>query len=406
MSNNAWVMDPVAFVNPSLYRPTFFELAAPFGLRPGAPAATLSDPSSFVTSDPPKRAVDTRLTQRLGARTVNRIDLSGYVGTDASAAAVNLTMVSPTADGYVTSWPCDQPQPATSNVNAARGTTRAAHAVVDLTADRSICVYAHVATDLVVDVNGWYVPSTSAGLGFHPVDSARIFDSRSPARRFSAGEVRRIAVPAGAQAIAANITVTEPQSAGYVTVYPCGAQLPAASSVNVDAGETAANLVQVGASNGEVCVYSFMRAHVVVDLVGTYDTAADGLHYQSVAPVRVADTRSGVGTVRGMVAFDAGRFGVLSAQAPVALPAVPGNVRAVMTSLIVVSARSGGWGVIGPCRDDAMRAPSPTSTLNYSAGAIVANQSIVATRATSNRDVCSYSTSPAYHVVDLVGWFV
>ena len=406
LSNNAWIMDPVAVNDPGLYRPTFFEVAAPFGLQPGAPAATLSAPSNFVTADPPERAVDTRLTQRLGARTVNRIDLSGYVAPDATAAAVNLTMVSPAADGYITAWPCDQPQPATSNVNAMRGDTRAAHAVVDLTVDRSICVYAHVATNLVVDVNGWYVPPTSGGLGYHPVDSTRLVDSRTPARRFAAGEVRRIAVPAGAQAIAANVTVTEAQSGGYVTVYPCAEQPPQVSSVNVAAGETAANLVQVGVSNDEVCVYSYMRAHVVIDLVGTYDTAPDGLQYQSVAPLRVADTRRGVGTVKGIVALDAAGFGVLSAQAPVALPAVPGNVRAVMTSLIVVSARSGGWGVIGPCRDDERRAPSPTSTLNFSAGEVVANQSIVPTQATTGRPVCSFSTSPAYHVVDLVGWFV
>jgi hypothetical protein len=53
-----------------------------------------------------------------------------------------------------------------------------------------------------------------------------------------------------------------------------------------------------------------------------------------------------------------------------------------------------------------MRAPSPTSTLNYSAGEVVANQSITPTLATTGRNVCSYATSPAYHVVDLVGWFV
>jgi hypothetical protein len=406
MSNNAWTMDPVAFNNPALYRPTFFELAPTFGLQRGAPVATLSAPAGFVTVTPPTRDFDSRSTRRLEARTIQRIDLASHVAADASAAALNLTMVSPAADGYVTAWPCDQPQPATSNVNAARGMTRAAHAVVDLSADRAICVYAHVATNLVVDVNGWYVPSPSAGLGFHPIEAQRIVDTRSPSRRFAAGEMRRIPVPAGASAIAANITVTDPQSAGFVTVYPCGTRLPTVSSVNVAAGETAANLVQVGVAGGEVCVYSYMRTHVVIDLVGTYDTAADGLRYQSVAPTRVADTRTGVGTVQGMIAFDGRGFGVFAAQAPVALPMVPPNVRAVMTSMVVISTRDAGWGVISSCRDDVARAPSSTSTLNYSVGGVVANQSIVPTMTTSGREVCTFATSPAYHVVDLVGWFV
>ena len=34
-----------------------------------------------------------------------------------------------------------------------------------------------------------------------------------------------------------------------------------------------------------------VRTHIVIDLEGTYDGAADGLHYQAVAPTRLADTR-------------------------------------------------------------------------------------------------------------------
>jgi secreted trypsin-like serine protease len=76
-------------------------------------------------------------------------------------------------------------------------------------------------------------------------------------------------VPAsGASAVSVNVTVTEPNAPGYVTVYPCGDR-PLASNVNFDAGQTVANSVIAPVSaDGRICVYSPVPTHVVVDLLG------------------------------------------------------------------------------------------------------------------------------------------
>ena len=60
-------------------------------------------------------------------------------------------------------------------------------------------------------------------------------------------------VPAtGVGAVSMNVTVTQPDGGGYVTVFPCGVQ-PTASSLNYVPGQTVANAVIAPVSaQGEV----------------------------------------------------------------------------------------------------------------------------------------------------------
>ena len=68
-----------------------------------------------------------------------------------------------------------------------------------------------------------------------------------------------------------NVTVTEPEAAGYATVYPCGIEPPLASNLNFIGDQTVANasIVKVG-TNGEVCVYNSQTTHLVVDASGYF----------------------------------------------------------------------------------------------------------------------------------------
>jgi len=404
ISNNAWQMEPLAFDNPTLYQPRLFELTAPPEL-PSPQWAPTTAPLGFVPTSPPIRAVDTRETHRLGQGQVLRVGLAGLVGDGAEAAVIDLAAVNPSASGFLTAWSCDEPMPSTSNLNYVAGGIRATHAIVTLSADSSICVFTMVATDVLVDVTGSY-STASAALRFHPVSPTRIYDSRVSGGEWSIGETREVTVPPGASAVAMNVTVTEPDGPGFVTVYPCQAALPVISNVNYVTGQIVANLVQSGVADGQVCVHSSNRAHIVIDLQGTYDTEADGLQYQAVAPARLVDTRSGLGSVFGRVAMDTRGNTALPSNAPVATTAVPGNVEALVVSMIAVSPRTSGWAEIGPCLEPAYATPYKSSTLNFVADDIVANQAITPTRTASGADTCTFATSPAFHVVDLTGWFV
>jgi len=404
LSNNAWRMDPLALDNPTIYQPRLFELAAPASLAAPQLSAT-TDPLGFVPTTPPIRAIDTRDTTPVGQGQVLRVSLVGAVAEDARAAVIDLAAVDPSGAGYLTAWSCDEEMPPTSNLNYLVGATRATHAVVKLATDASICVFSMVRTDVLVDVTGSY--STDPGsLQFHPMAPTRLYDSRLIGGIWQAGETRAIDVPIDAAAVAINVTITEPAESGFVTVFPCQDTLPVVSSINYVPGQVVANLAQIGVTDGQVCVHSRARSHIVIDLQGTYDSHDDGLRYQAVAPTRLVDTRAGVGSVFGRVGADAGPYGILPANAPVATSAVPPSVEALMVSMIAVSPRSSGWAQIGPCVEPAHFVPYRSSTLNFVANDVVANQAITPTRASSGADVCSFATSPAYHVVDLTGWFV
>ena len=403
ISNNAWQMNPLALDNPSLYQPRLFELAPPPGLAVPQISPT-TEPLGFLPTSPPIRAMDTRQSVRVAAGQTLRVPLAGVVPAGSRAAVIDLAAVDPSGDGYLTAWSCDQAMPPTSNLNYVGGATRATHSVVSLAADASICVFSLMESDVLVDVTGSYSSAPSA-LGFRPQAPTRIYDSRVADGALQPGETRVIAVPPNAAAVSANVTITEPAGSGFLTVFPCQDALPVVSSINYVAGQTVANLVQIGVSSGTICVHSLRRAEVVIDLQGTYDSAGGGLRYQAITPTRLADTRFGIGSVFGRVAMDAGAF-VLPSNAPVATSAVPAEVRALMVSMIAVTPRSAGWAQIGPCLEPAWTTPYGSSTLNFVAGDVIANQAITPTRAASGADVCTFSTSPAYHVVDLTGWFV
>ena len=68
-----------------------------------------------------------------------------------------------------------------------------------------------------------------------------------------------------------NVTVTEAVAAGFVTVFPCGAERPTASSLNVVAGATVANavVVKVGVG-GQVCVFTQSATQLVLDVDGYF----------------------------------------------------------------------------------------------------------------------------------------
>ena len=78
-------------------------------------------------------------------------------------------------------------------------------------------------------------------------------------------------VPADAGSASLNVTAVQPVGAGHLTVYPCGQQLPATSSLNYGNGQIVANaaLAALGAG-GRVCVTSSNSTEVLVDLNGWF----------------------------------------------------------------------------------------------------------------------------------------
>jgi hypothetical protein len=306
-------------------------------------------------------------------------------GAPPTAYALNLTIVSPAADGFATVHPCDQPAGATSTLNFRSGQTTAnAVPIVPLASTGLrpgiVCVTSTVATHAVVDLTGLYFPDrVGAPLATAPT---RLYDSRSGgAARVAALTLKRVPVAATSGVVGVTLVVTEPSAAGWAAVQACNAPAGRTSTLNFAAGETVANLAFVGVEEGGVCVVSSVSAHMVVDLVASQAPTAK---LDSAPPRRLLDTRDQLAWV------GAGGTAKLSL----------GATRTAMLNVTAVEPTEAGYVTVWPCS----QTPSTTSALSWSTVATVATAVVAATDSTG--DVCLRPSVATHLLVDLLGFDV
>jgi len=232
----------------------------------------------------------------------------------------------------------------------------------------------------------------------------RLVDTRSglgvvATRPLAAGETLELPITqaaASTTAVALNVTVTEPEATGFLSVFPCDQNRPKASNLNYVAGETVPNLVNVKVSvTRSVCLFAQQSTHLIVDLAGTYE-AGGGAGAQPVAPVRLLDTRTPIGVPAIAKVADgevlvlqvAGRGGVPSSGAS----AVTMNVTATETG-------GEGYVTVYPCD----RARPTASNLNDERARTVPN--LVSVRLSTAGTVCLFSQRATHLVADLAAWY-
>jgi hypothetical protein len=122
---------------------------------------------------------------------------------------------------------------------------------------------------------------TPPALSFFTVTPCRVVDTRLVGGPVAAGADRTIpivggacAVPITAKAVSLNIAVTQPSGPGNVRLFPAGAAVPTASTINYAAGQTRTNNVVVGLSvAGELTarVQPSGSTHVILDVNGYFE---------------------------------------------------------------------------------------------------------------------------------------
>jgi hypothetical protein len=403
---------------------------------------TLSDPpvvpapptGDFFSGVPPVRIMDTRSSagvcmpgpcSRLGPGQTRTLQVHGIAGVppEATAVALNVTAVSPTAASHVTVFPSGQLVPTVSNLNFSAGLVVANQVTVSIGLGGFVSVFnAAGSVDVVVDLVGYYSPA--GAVGFVPLNPpGRIMDTRVascvgprcvaigpgqtadvPVRGANAGGT---AIPIEAQVVALNVTGVAPTSATHLTIWPEGDVVPTASSLNLSVGAVRANLViaTIG-SNGTIRIRNaFGQANVVVDVLGWYQPGGD--RYVALSPRRTLDTRSGNG-----------RFGALTGGAQFdhqvrLIYRVPNDATAALLNVTVVAPAGPGHVTIFP--DGAPQVPR-TSNINFTAGQVVPNAVISAiggfvpgepSQPAGQITIFNNASSPATHVIaDLAGYFI
>jgi len=330
----------------------------------------------------------------------------GGIPSTAKAYSLNVTVVPHGELGYLTVWPTGQSEPLASTLNSLDGEVKANAAIVPAGTGEAISVFATNDTDVILDINGYFVSNTdSNGLAFYPMTPCRLVDTRPGAPStivtgtLAGGSTTTLPilssschVPAAAQAYSLNFTLVPPAAVGYLTVYPAGESRPIVSTLNDPTGMVEANAGMAPAgTGGSIDVFVTNTTDLVVDINGYFaPAAAGGLSLYALPTCRVLDTRTPTGAppFEGAInvnVIGSGCGGTSAAQAYVFnATVVPQGFLGYLTL----------WpeGSVQPV----------VSTLNAYNGFVTSNMAIVPT---SNTAISAFATSNTYLILDISGYF-
>jgi hypothetical protein len=243
------------------------------------------------------------------------------------------------------------------------------------------------------------------------INPQRIFDTRNgeggvPVRKVGGDYVLEVQVsgknniaPAGVSAVSLNVTATNPEGVGFITVYPCGTR-PEISSLNFIVGETVPNAVIARlSSTGSLCFYSNVAVDIIADVNGSL---LDGNGFNPTAPSRLFDTRSGFGDVSAQKVGQLDGSGAPLEVVVLGRNGIPSSgVTAVSMNVTItntVASDAGGYVSVYPCGTR----PN-VSSLNFVTGKTIPNAVVTPLSATGT--VCFYVYGQADIIVDINGNF-
>ena len=391
-------------------------VTAPYGSVRAVPAAAAG---TYVPLPTPQRLLDTRTRAPVGPGGSLDVQVTGAVpgvpSSGVSAVAVNVTAVGSTSDGYLTVWPSGQTRPATSSLNFDRSIDVANMVVARLGAGGRISIFnSGGATNVLVDVVGYYSDGRTTGATYFPMSPHRVLDTRNGtgARQARVGPGGSIAVQltgvagipsSGVSAVVLNVAGVVPSVGGYLTVWPAGIARPTVSSLNLRPGDTRANLVTVRVgTGGKIVLYNSVgTVDLIADVVGWFGTAGNlsGASLLPLTPYRIFDTRP--------QSFTSLPPSALSTQVPMTVNltgqgsgVLVGTAKAVLANVTSVDANSSGYVTVWPTGETQPAA----STINLRAGENRPN--LVAERLPASGDAqLAVNVGSTDVVVDVVAWY-
>ena len=303
---------------------------------------------------------------------------------NATAIIGNITVV-PTEPGFLTLFPSDSTQPTVANSNFTAGEVTNNFFTAGLGAgDGAFKIFTSAATQVIIDVTGYYAPPSPSGLYYHPLPAPVRLLQTFPGQTgcFQNGSQQLIGqnnpnanpaldltvdgrgaglpspcngIPDDAVVLVGNATTVFPSAPlgfGYLTIYPSDAARPTVASSNYGNNDIINGpfAVKLGA-DGKFKVYTFSTTHLVIDISGYYsaspnDANGTGLLFNPLpSPMRLLETRNIpgfplVGCYKPQAPVAGGTGGIRTQQVwgtcadqPIMIPnssqAIVGNVTAI-----------------------------------------------------------------------------
>ena len=380
-------------------------------------AVAAVDSFGEYTAVTPTRVFDTRdgtgqfgVAAALTGGTSRDVQITGQGGvpaTNVSSVVMNVTATNPTSEGWLRVWPSGTREPAASNLNFVARQTVPNLVTVQLGGNGAVSVSTLTGSvDVIFDVVGSYSTEAGAPGGrFHATTPARLLDTRNGwGLALGQGSTLGLQVlgvggvpTTGVIGVAVNVTVTEPTSSGFLTVWPSDVAWPLASNLNFVAGVTVPNLAIVRVpANG---VINFLNSagslHLIVDVVGWYDQdrTSEAGRFIPMEPWRGFDTREA--EFGALVAHDALQLWFNDAG-----QSWTAWLGSVVLNVTVTATTATGFLTVYPGN----QAVPLASSLNFVPGQTVPNLVMVAM--SSEGDVEFYNSAGNTHVVvDCFGAF-
>lgn len=325
----------------------------------------------------------------------------------AAAYSLNVTVVPHGALYILTVWPAGEPQPNSSTMNSLDGRIKANAAIVSAgSPNEAISVYASDTTDVVLDIDGYFIAATDSALAYYPLQPCRVADTRNPNGDLGGPFLRAnherdfpvlesSCIPQGVTPVAYSFNFTAvPHPSGldlgYLTVWPTGEQRPLVSTLNNPTGTIVANAAIVPAgTTGDISVWPSNNTDLVIDIDGYFAPPAQaGLALYSLTTCRVLDTRQGGGLFHGPLTVN-----VLGGSC-----GLPSSAEAYVFNATVVPQGPLYYLTLWP---DGQGQPH-ASTLNALDGAITSNMAIVPT---DNGKIDAYADGRTQLVLDIASYF-
>lgn len=355
----------------------------------------------------PCRIADTRTSGPLGGPELAAASERDFylplsscgVPATALAYSLNVTVIPDARLSYLTIWPRGESQPLVSLLNS-DGRIKANAAIVAAGASGAVAVYASDPTQIILDINGYFVGGGTEGLAFYPLTPCRVADTRSAngplGAPFLKGGVSRsfpilaspCNIPNSAQAYSLNLTAIPHSRLDYLSTWPTGQPQPAVSTLNSPGAVTASAAIVAAGTNGAMTAYASNDSDLVIDVNGYFaPQGVGGLSLYAVQPCRLLDTRA-----------SSGRFtGTLATNLTASTCSIPASAQAYVLNATVVPPRDLHFLTLLPNGEP----QPPVSTLN-SDGSISSNMAIVPNL---NGSVNAYATDPTQLILDLSAYF-
>lgn len=381
----------------------------------GTSPAVNTNPGFRFVSAAPCRVADTRNPNGpfggpfLAAQTSRAFAIPNSacgIPSTAAAYSINVTVVPKGTLGFLTMYPCGQAVPTASTLNSIDGRVKAEAAIVPAGAGGAICAFVTNDTELIIDINGYFVPATdSSALSFFPVlTPCRLVDTRQSigplgGPSLAAGQTRTFPLRlsscgshATLEAYSLNFTVVPKGPLGFLTTWPAGQSQPLVSTLNAPTGTVTANAAIVPAgANGDISVFVTDNTDLVIDING-YFAPPDigGLSLFPLAPCRVLDTRIPAGSPPVSGTLD---VHVLASNCN-----VPPESESYVFNATVVPPGPLGFLTLWP-----QAGVQPlVSTLNAIDGTVTSNMAIVDTFTGS---ISAFVSNPTHLILDISAYF-